>query len=102
MREVATQSVDAKLGLAGGRAGGTAGLGQPEGRIVGEVFPHLAGVGGERLHVVTLQQEFLLMRWRGVFHQRVVVAEIEIAHIGPFPEIRAIRGDCDLGGVGGG
>ena len=110
LREVASQSVDADVRLVLRRGGRVAGFLEPVDRIMREVVPHLErgrGVSGE---FIALEQEgelvgvvrILLLtlsvqeRRSFLLHQRVVVPEVELTHVGPVSEVVPVGGNRDL------
>ena len=109
--KVASQSVDADMGLIFWGRGGMTRFFQPVDRIVGEVVPDLARGRGVTGELVALEQEGELVGVVRIglvgvlrpllFDQRIVIAEIEFAHVSPIAEVVAVRRDGDFVGVGG-
>ena len=107
--KVASQSVDADVRLVLRRGGRVAGFLEPVDRIMREVVPHLErgrGVSGE---FIALEQEGELVGVVRIglvgvlrpllFDQRIVIAEIEFAHVSPISEVVPVRGNGNFTGV---
>ena len=108
MGEVATQPVDADMGLALGGGGGVAGFLEPVDRIVGKIVPDLACRGGMAREIIPLEQEgelvgvvrigFVGVLGPFLLHQSVVVAEVKLPDVSPVAEVITIGSDGDLAG----
>ena len=97
LREVAPHPVNPLVALLRRSAGRAASFRQPVNRIIGKVLPQLTrGLSLPGDVVVAFEQIIVSVRVVRGFDERVVIAEIQIAHVVPFSEISAIGRDGDL------